>query len=272
MNEGGGIRLGDDGRARYYSVSVAEKTPLWLRLTASGAPGHGATPGAQLAVNKLVLALNRLIQYQSPVKVLPEVEKFYADTAQLEAPERQKQLADVRAALRDPFFAAEFLREPRNNARVRNTLSITGLKGSDKVNVIPPEASADVDVRLLPGEDPQAFIDEIRKMIDDDSIQIKVLLSFPPATSPPHIEASKAIAELARAYDGDVPIVASLVSGFTDCHFFREKGVPCYGFIPLRRSPSGESLEHGVNERISIESFASGVRAMFDLVGKLVAQ
>jgi len=272
VNEGGGIRLGGDGRARFYSVGVAEKTPLWLRLTASGAPGHGSTPGAQLAVNKLVLALDRLIQYQSPVKVLPEVQKFYADTARLEAPERQKKLADVRAALSDPFFAAEFLKEPRNNARVRNTLSITGLKGSEKVNVIPAEASADLDVRLLPGEEPQAFIDEMRKVIDDDSIQIKILLSFPPATSPPHIEASKAIAELARDYDGDVPIVAPLVSGFTDCHFFREKGIPCYGFIPLRRSPSGESLEHGVNERISIESFAAGVRAMFELVGKLVAQ
>jgi acetylornithine deacetylase/succinyl-diaminopimelate desuccinylase-like protein len=272
LNEGGGIRLGHDGRARFYSVSVAEKTPLWLRLTTSGAPGHGSTPGTQLAVNKLVLALGRLIQYRSPVKVLPEVQKFYADTAPLEAPERQKQLADLRAALKDPFFAAEFLKVPRNNARVRNTLSVTGLKGSDKVNVIPGEASADLDVRLLPGEDPQAFIEEMRKVMDEDSIQIKVLLSFPPATSPPNVEASKAIAELARAYDGDVPVVAPLVSGFTDCHFFREKGIPCYGFIPLRRSLGGESLEHGVDERISIESFATGVRAMFDLVEKLVAQ
>lgn len=270
INEGGGIRVGRDGRARYYSVGVAEKTPLWLRLTASGKPGHGSTPGTQLAVNKLVLALDRLIQYRSPVKVLPEVQKFYADTAPLEAPERQKQLADLRTALTDPFFAAEFLKEARNNARVRNTLSITVLKGSDKVNVIPAEASADVDARLLPGEDPQAFIAEIRRVMDEDSIQIKILLSFPPATSPPNVEASKAIAELAKAYDGDVPVVTPLVSGFTDCHFFREKGIPCYGFIPLRRSLEGESLEHGVNERISIDNFASGVRVMFDLVRRLV--
>ncbi len=272
VNEGGGIRLGDDGRVGYYRVSVAEKTPLWLRLTASGVAGHGATPGTSLAVNKLILALNRLIQYESPIHVVPEVQKFYADTAQFEATERQKQFTDLRAAVTDPFFAAEFVKEPRNNARVRNTISITGVKGSDKVNVIPAEASAEIDIRLLPGEDPQAFIDIVRKVIADDSIKIEVLLSFPAATSPPHAEATKAISELARAHDGDVPVLAPLGSGFTDCHFFREKGIPCYGFIPLRRSPSEESLEHGINERISIENFASGVGAMFELVGKLVAQ
>jgi acetylornithine deacetylase/succinyl-diaminopimelate desuccinylase-like protein len=272
LNEGGGIRLGDDGRARYYSVSVAEKTPLWLKLTASGAAGHGSTPGTRLAVNKLVLALNRLIQYQSPIRVLPEVQKFYADTAPLEPAERQKQLGDLRGALKDPFFAAEFLKEPRDNARVRNTIAVTGIKGSDKVNVIPGQASAEIDIRLLPGEDPRAFMDVIRKVIADDSIKMEVLLSFPPATSPPHPEATKAISELAQAHDGGVPVLAPLVSGFTDCHFFREKGIPCYGFIPLRSAANGESLVHGNNERLSVENFAFGLRAMFEMLGKLVAE
>ena len=69
FNEGGGIRVGDDGRARLYSVGVAEKVPLWLKLTAPGTPGHAASPGDNQAVLKLVAALNRLASYQSPVKV-----------------------------------------------------------------------------------------------------------------------------------------------------------------------------------------------------------
>ena len=81
LNEGGGIRVGEDGRARFYNVSVAEKTPLWLKLTATGTPGHGSTPGNNLAVNKLIAALNRIMSYQSPVRVVPEVQQFYADTA-----------------------------------------------------------------------------------------------------------------------------------------------------------------------------------------------
>jgi acetylornithine deacetylase/succinyl-diaminopimelate desuccinylase-like protein len=266
LNEGGGIRLGNDGRALYYSVGMAEKTPLWLRLTALGAPGHGSTPGTELAVNKLVSALNRLIQYQSPVKVLPQVQKFYADAAVLESGERQNPLADLRAALRDPFFAADFLKQPRNNASVRNTIAITGIKGSDKVNVIPAQAWAEVDIRLLPGEDPKAFIEEVRHIIADESIRIEVLLSFPPATSPPHIEALRIIGELARKHDGNVPILSPLGRGFTDCHFFREKGIPCYGFIPMRSTEGGESLVHGINERLSVENFKPAIGAMFEMV------
>ena len=272
LNEGGGIRLGDDGRARYYTVGVAEKTPLWLRLTATGAPGHGSTPGAELAVNKLVLALNRLIQYQAQVKVLPEVQNFYAAAAVLESGARRSQFADLQAALKDPLFAAEFLKEPRHNASVRNTIAITGIKGSNKVNVIPAQASAEIDVRLLPGEDPTAFIDGLRKVIGDESIKVEVLLSFPPATSPPHAEAIRAITELAGQHDGNVPVLAPLGRGFTDCHFFREKGIPCYGFIPIRSTERGESLVHGIDERLSVENFQSAIRAMVEIVQRLVTE
>jgi acetylornithine deacetylase/succinyl-diaminopimelate desuccinylase-like protein len=272
LNEGGGIRLGTDGKVQSYSVSVAEKAPLWLRLTATGTPGHGATPGSNAAVDKLVLALGRLMAYQAPIKVVPEVQKFFADTAGGEPEIRRKQHQDLRTALKDPAFAAEFTKNPRNNASVRNTIAVTGLKGSDKVNVIPAQASAEIDVRLLPGEDPQAFIGELRRVIGDENIKLEVLLSFPAAISPAHPEAMKAIQELAKAHDNNAPVVASLVRGFTDCHSFRAKGIPCLGFMPLRNIPSEEGLVHGVNERISLDSLRSGLRSMYELVRNLAAE
>jgi acetylornithine deacetylase/succinyl-diaminopimelate desuccinylase-like protein len=272
LNEGGGIRLGKDGKAREYSVSLAEKTPLWLRLTARGQAGHGSTPGSELAVNKLVGALQRITQYQAPIKVVPEVQQFYAQTARSEPAERRKKYLDLRAALQDKAFAAEFTRDSRNNASVRNTISITVIKGSDKTNVIPAQATAELDVRLLPGEDPQAFIEEIRRVMGDDSIKIDIVLSFPPATSPPHPEAIRIITEMARNHDGDVPVVSPLVRGFTDCHFFRAKGIPCFGFMPLRNSPSEGGLVHGIDERISVQSLRAGLRGMYELVRKLAAE
>ncbi|HEY7163464.1 MAG TPA: M20/M25/M40 family metallo-hydrolase [Candidatus Binatia bacterium] len=269
LTEGGGIRLGEDGRARFYSVGVAEKTPLWLKLTAKGAPGHGSTPGNDAAVNKLVAALNRILDYQAPIKVVPAVQKFYAETARFEAADRRKQYEDLRLALKDPVFAAEFTKEPRNNASVRNTIAITGIRGSDKVNVIPAVASAEIDVRLLPGEDPKAFVDQIRNVIRDDSIAVDVTLSFPPATSREHVEALRVIRQMANVQDGGAPVISPLGRGFTDCHFFREKGIPCYGFIPLRTSAGGEGLVHGVNERISLESLFSALRSMYGMVAAL---
>jgi acetylornithine deacetylase/succinyl-diaminopimelate desuccinylase-like protein len=269
LNEGGGIRIGDDGKVREYSVSVAEKTPLWLRLIARGNPGHGSTPGVNLAVHKLVTALHRLTEHRTAIKVVPEVQKYYADIAHLQTPERQKEFQDLRTALQNPVFAAEFIKDPRDNASVRNTLAITGINGSDKVNVIPAIATAEIDVRLLPGEDPKLFIEELRKVMADDSIKIDILLSFPPATSPSHAEAMRVIRELAAA-DGGAPVLSPLVRGFTDCHFFRERGIPCFGFIPLRSSSSSSGLVHGIDERISIESLKAGARAMYEISRKLV--
>lgn len=272
LNEGGGIRLGEDGRARLYSVGVAEKVPLWLKLTAPGTPGHAASPGPNQAVLKLISALGRIANYQSPVKVVPEVQKFYADSAASAPAGRREQYSDLRKALQDPAFAAEFLKDRSNNARVRNTISITSIKGSDKINVIPAEASAEIDVRLLPGEEPQAFIDELRRVIADDSIQIEILLSRAAASSPASPEALKAITEYAHTKDPGTPVVLPMGSGFTDCHFFRAKGIPCLGFLPRRSLPSEEGMVHGVNERVSVEGLKNDVRAMYEIVHKLAVE
>ncbi|HWH80466.1 MAG TPA: M20/M25/M40 family metallo-hydrolase [Candidatus Binatus sp.] len=272
LNEGGGIRVDEAGRARIYNVSVAEKTPLWLKLTATGTPGHGSTPSGNMAVNKLITALNRITSYQTAIKVVSEVQRYYADTAMNEAPERRERYQDLGKALEDPIFRTEFLKDPRNAGNVRNTIAVTAIKGSDKTNVIPAFATAELDVRLLPGESPEVFIKDLQKVIADESIKIEILLSFPAATSPPHAEALKVINEFAKSHDPGAPVVAPLVRGFTDCHFFREKGIPCLGFMPHRSTPSSEGLVHGVDERASLDSLRFGIRAMYEIVGKLLVE
>lgn len=272
LNEGGGIRVEEDGRARLYSVGVAEKVPLWLKLTATGTPGHGASPGSDQAVVKLIAALHRISNYQSPITVVPEVQKFYAESAASAPAERRSQYLDLRAALKDPGFVAEFTKDRSNNSRVRNTISITGIKGSDKINVIPAFATAELDVRLLPGEEPKAFISELRRVINDESIHIEVLLSRAAATSPESPEAVKVIREFAQTHDPGTPLAFPLGSGFTDCHFFRAKGIPCLGFIPQRSAPSSEGLVHGVDERVAVERLRLGMQAMYEIVKKLAAE
>jgi acetylornithine deacetylase/succinyl-diaminopimelate desuccinylase-like protein len=251
---------------------VAEKVPLWLKLTAPGTPGHAASPGDNQAVLKLVASLNRLASFQSPIKVIPEVQKFYADSAATAPAARREQYLDLRTALQDPSFAAEFSKDRSNNARVRNTISITGIKGSDKINVIPAEASAEVDVRLLPGEEPQAFINELRRVLADDSIKIEILLSRAAAVSPASPDALKVIAEYAQSKDPGTPILFPMGSGFTDCHFFRTKGIPCLGFLPRRSRPSEEGMVHGINERVAVEDLKSDVREMYEIVRKLAVE
>ncbi len=272
LNEGGGIRADEKGRARLYSVGIAEKVPLWLKLTASGTPGHGASPGSNQAVVKLIGALHRISQYQSPIKVVPEVQKFYAASAGKAPADRRTHYGDLAKALKDPAFAAEFTKDRSNNARVRNTISITRVKGSDKINVVPASATAELDVRLLPGEEPKAFIAELSRVMGDESIEIEILLSRVAATSPANPEAIKVIRAFAQAHDPGTPVIFPLGSGFTDCHFFRVKGIPCFGFIPQRTVPSEEGLTHGVDERVTVERLSSGMKAMYEIVRKLAAQ
>lgn len=273
LNEFSYIAADDDGKVRYYGVEAAQKTPLWLKLTATGTPGHGSVPRPDSAVIRLVEALHRVANYRAPLKVEPVVQKFYADTADLDpSPERRQQLKNLETSLRDLAFAAEFTKNPRANAEIRNTVSITMLEGSNKVNVIPPQASAQLDVRLLPSEDPQMFINELRKVIADESIKIEPVLSFPPSTSPTDSEFVKALKEVANRHDPGAMVTQPLVVGFTDCHFFREKRIPCYGFLPFKLTDKEVGRFHGNDERLSVENVEFGTRVMYEIVRRLAVE
>src|SRR5262249_12454752 len=155
------------GAVRYYAVETAQKVPLWLRLTATGSSGHGSLPRPDSAPNRLLSALARIVAWSPPVHVVPELQRFYADTALLEDGAHRERLRNQRLSLSNPKFAAEFTANPRQNAQVRNTISLTVLAAGGKTNVIPPEAHAELDVRLLPDQDPKAFLAELAQVIAD---------------------------------------------------------------------------------------------------------
>lgn len=147
INEGGGIQTRRNGR-RFYAVSVTEKTPLWLRLTASGNEGHAAVPPEETAVTHLVRALDRLIAYRSPIRIVDPVRDYFKAMAELDG--GPPEFLNLRSALRDPDYARRFTSVPRQNAVVRDTITPTVLSGSEKTNVIPASASAEIDCRIIP--------------------------------------------------------------------------------------------------------------------------
>jgi acetylornithine deacetylase/succinyl-diaminopimelate desuccinylase-like protein len=270
LNEGGEIRL-RDGKVWYYGVAVSEKIPFRLTLTARSPAGHGSRPGPESAVTKLIAALYRIINYRTPLKVLPEVEAFYAGLAALEPWPRRDQWKNLKVSLQDPVFAATFTKDPQENARVRNTIAVTMLEGSDKVNVIPPQASAQIDVRLLPGEDPDAFLNELRGVIMDDSIAIHSRIGPVAGSSPINHELIEIINEVAAQYDPGALLTTTLLPGATDCRYFRPLGIPCYGFIPIRAADRDYAGVHGSDERVSVENVQFGTRMLYEIVRRYVA-
>jgi acetylornithine deacetylase/succinyl-diaminopimelate desuccinylase-like protein len=261
INEGGRIQTLRNGR-KYYAVSVTEKTPLWLRLTASGSEGHAAVPPEETAVTHLVRALDRLIAYRSPIRLIDPVRDYFKALAELDG--GPPEFLNLRNALRDPDYARSFTAVPRQNALVRDTITPTVLSGSEKTNVIPASASAEIDCRILPGEDPQAIVANLRKVIADNTIKIDVVLNFPAVSSARKSHLLSAIAHLAE--DDKARVVPAMTAGFTDSHYFRQKGLIAYGFIPIDLTPQQERGVHGINEHIPVKELGAGIRRMVQLL------
>ncbi len=263
LNEGGEIRVEPDGH-KVYEVSVTEKSPLWIRLTASGPGGHASTPPEQTAVTRLIRALNKLASYQAPIKIEPLVEREFRRRGALSR--RGAASRDLRKALKDPAFAKQFLSVPAQAALVRDTVTPTVLRASEKINVIPSSADAEIDCRLLPGEDAGSFLQTIRGQIGDDNVKIEVILNFPSASSPEKSSLMNAIEALAARHDGKAPVIPTMLSGFTDSHYFRGLGLVAYGFIPLEVTQEQARTVHGANERVSIDNLRRAIERMTSLL------
>ncbi|HEY6300008.1 MAG TPA: M20/M25/M40 family metallo-hydrolase [Candidatus Binatus sp.] len=263
LNEGGGIRALTDNKRKAYVVSITEKTPLWLKLTASGPAGHASDPPAETAVTRLVRALNKLSEYKTPIHVIGPVQDYYHSMAELDHGPRQQ--LDLAAALKDPEYQNKFLSDPSQNARVRDTITPTVLSASQKTNVISETAYAEIDCRLLPGSDPKTVMSDIRKAIGDDTVKIDVILNFPPISSPSRSALMTAIDSLGRMRD-QASVVPSLVIGFTDSHYFRQKKIVSYGFIPIEVLPAEGKGVHGINEHIGVKELADGIQRMVQLL------
>jgi acetylornithine deacetylase/succinyl-diaminopimelate desuccinylase-like protein len=261
LNEGGGIMSRPNGK-KYFAVSTSEKTPLWLKLTATGDEGHAAVPPDKTAVTRLIDALARIVAYRAPLRVLAPVRDYFRALGQLDG--GPPEFDDLAVAIRDSDFADKFVSVPRQNALVRDTFTPTVLNGSDKTNIIPASASAEIDSRLLPGENPQTVIANLRKVMADNAIKMDVMLNFPAVSSPRKSELMTALDKLAD--EEDTIVVPMMIAGFTDSHYFRQKGLDCYGFIPIEASPAEMRGVHGINERISIKELGSGVQRMVELL------
>jgi len=274
LNEGGIIRADRTGRIEYYGVGTTEKSPFWLDVTARGTAGHGSRPTPDNPVHRLVRALNRVAAYQTPLVPTPVVERYLRDLSTIETdPTRRAWLADVRAALRDSAAVRFLTGDLTYNALLRNTISITGLAGSDKTNVIPPVARAALDVRLLPGQDPRAFLSDLVRVVDDSGVAITPQGPNWAATeSPTDTELFRAIVAAARQRTPDALVTTPPLTGFTDSHYFRRLGIVSYGLSPFPLNQAESRGVHGNDERVSLENLTFGVHFVYDVVSRVVAK
>ncbi|UCE85140.1 MAG: M20/M25/M40 family metallo-hydrolase [Deltaproteobacteria bacterium] len=272
LTEGGGIRLGDPGEPNVWGIAVAEKSPCWLRVRARGTAGHSSTAPEDTAIDRLLEALDRSRRIESEVRTVPEVARMFAALAPIAPPEDRAGFADLAFALQwDPDFRARFLADRGRRALVQNTVAITRLQGSPRTNVLPAEAFAHLDARLLPGEPCPAFARRVGAAIAGPGISVEPFLSFESRSSPADTDLFHAIRQVASEIDPGALVVPRLIAGFTDAHYFRDLSIVSYGFVPRWLPPSETQTIHGANERISIENLKRGVHALVRILEVLAA-
>ena len=264
----GGDNLVTDGKLHYFGIGVSEKRTFWHRLTVKGVPSHGSRPTKQNPVPRLVAALNRLANYETPLHVTPGVDKFFRDIARLHPEPRKTWLSNVTEALKNPAAREWILSDVYWNAILRNTISLTGLTGSNKTNVIPPEASAEIDVRLLPDQNPADVRAELERVVGDTAVHFTLLLEpKAPLESPINSDFVHAVEKAAHDRDPGVFVTTPMLTGATDRPSYQKVGIKTYGFDMFKVDKAeNQRGVHGNNERLSVENVGFGVHYLYDIL------
>jgi acetylornithine deacetylase/succinyl-diaminopimelate desuccinylase-like protein len=264
----GGANVFRNGTLEYYSVGVAEKRTFWNRVTVKGIPSHGSRPTKANPVPRLVAALDRIARYETPLHVTPGVQKFFHDISRNYTGRQKVWLNDVTVALQQKAARDWILSDVYWNAILRNTISLTGLSGSTKTNVIPAEASAELDIRLLPDQSPDEMIATLTRVVNDTAVHFSTILApKAPFESPVNTDLFRAIERAALERDPHSFVTSSMMTGATDRPSYRKLGIIAYGLDPFKVEAADEQKGvHGNDERLSVENIGNGVRYVYDIL------
>jgi acetylornithine deacetylase/succinyl-diaminopimelate desuccinylase-like protein len=271
LNEVGGHTL-HMGSTRFYPVQVSEKGICWLELVARGEPGHGSMPHPHNAVVELARAVQALGSTRLPHHVTPAVADFLRALGK-RAPFPRNKLLPL---LLEPRLSGVLLdalakRNPDQargiDAMLHNTVSPTMLSAGQKVNVIPSEARAQLDGRVLPGQSQRAFLSELRSVIGD-KLEVEVLEQHDGLVFDGRTPLFDAIVRAVSEHDPEGVVVPYMIPGFTDAFAYARLGAICYGFAPVQLSAelSFTRMFHGHDERIPVAGFEWGFRVLSGLV------
>ena len=270
-NEGGASLEGILGEEPVNSVGVTEKNALWITLAATGEGGHGSAPSGKGAVEVLVRALERVAKWDTPIHLIPPIREMFGRLGAAMFPGGGFLLRNLDTPLLGDLAAGRVTGDPLTNGLVRNTIAFTGLRAGIKHNVIPHHAEADLDVRLLPDQQPSEFLADLTRVIDDPRISILPIQDIPQLEAPSPSD-TPFFKSLERSLSQRLPAsvtVPGMLTGGSDCAAFRAVGIPCYGYVPMVGTSELMRRIHGIDERISVDNLRLGIQVTYDVLNSL---
>jgi len=273
LAEGGGVTR-QGGRVKFASVQTLEKIPRGIELTARGPAGHGSVPLRSSAIVHLANAVGRVAAWKPPVRLNEITRAYFRRLASISTPEEAKRYLDVLSSDPKKVDAADefFLdKEPRHASMLRTSISPNIIQAGYRINVIPSDAKATLDVRLHRDDDHVAFMEQVKKVINDPAIEVTwAQRDVRPGTGRATLGTAgfKAVeAMVTKHYDGAVTL-PTMSTGATDMAYLRAKGIQCYGIGPatdIEDGPKGFGA-HSDQERILEAELHRFVRFHYDIV------
>jgi acetylornithine deacetylase/succinyl-diaminopimelate desuccinylase-like protein len=269
LNEGSYVQSGMIPDKLVALISPGEKGPCWFRLKRKGIPGHGSTPHDQNPLERLTAALSRLLAHKNARVVTPIVAEYFRKLA--EGLDYLKPYAadGKESTLLKVIEQNGLMDTPRVRALLQNTISLNSMHSGSRVNVIPSYAEAEVDTRLLPGQNITEWVNFVRDRLADTEIEMEFVSRGEGNSSDSNTESYHTIEKvLEKHYPGAIT-APFLMLGATDSRFFREKGVLSYGFCPAVVPMDDMKSVHGIDEKIRVGSMIKGTEVYKEIIRRL---
>lgn len=270
INEGGKVIL-KNGKVHYVGLQVAEKVSVNITVTAKGKGGHASTPSKDNPVVHLAAAVDKIGNYTAPVHLTSIVRRYFEGLAAIEDDDTAKWLRVIDSPDRGEH-AQRVLSDmnPMWNSMMRDTIAPTMLQAGVRANVIPSEAHAVLNVRLLPGDTIDVLMSQLNKLVNDPMVKLEVMQDGGLAAPNSSMETDfyNLLTRVCAKEFGGAPVLPFLSTGATDSAQLRLHNVQAYGLRPFPLTEEDDARVHGDDERLSLASFAKGV----DLLTRIVTE
>lgn len=266
IGEFGGYTLHLLGR-RFYPIQVAEKQTCQVRATVKGASGHASIPRRGEATARLGRLLQRLDHRRLPVHVTPVARRMVDELAGgLPAPANLALRQVLKPQATDLLL--DIARGPAQllDTLLHNTAVPTLVRAGEKDNVIPSEASVQIDGRLLPGQTPDDFLRELEEVVGSE-VELEVI-TYDEGKTEVDYGLFGLLSDILATLDAGAIPIPMLLPAITDGRFLSRLGIQSYGYTPLEldRSFSFMDTIHAADERVPVEALEFGTRALSELL------
>ncbi len=268
LNEGGRGQE-KDGKKLLNGVQLSEKVFQSFKLEVKNRGGHSSQPRKDNAIYRLAKALDNLSKFDFPVNLNEGTRIYFEKSSKLETGQLADDMKEIIRPSPSPDAVARLSVFPNYNAMMKTTCVATMISGGHAENALPQTATATVNCRILPGEDPEKIRQTLVGVFADEGVTVTALREArksPP--SPVSADVFGPIERITQKMWPGVPVVPLMSTGATDGSYLRNDGMPVYGVSGLFADVT-DVRSHGKDERIGVKSYYEGQEFLYQVVKEM---